>query len=287
MLKGTRSLIIDTISDIPYLVKSKNTNKNKLRIFWTYIRISIKLFTIHRLSKITDENILGLKVSCFDYGTLHFLFREVFLHNLYYFDTKKKDPIIFDCGANMGMATLYFKWLYPDSIIYAFEPDPTTFALLEKNIKQNNFKDVHLVNVALLDKKGVTNFYVDKDNPGWLTMSVLQERLPKDKISVKTMPLSSYVLKEQVDFLKMDVEGAELAVIQDLIKAQKLKSFNEMVIEYHNGIGDHLDFSKFLDLFEKSGLRYRISANAIPLYQKDAFQDINLYAYRAETAIKS
>jgi tRNA1(Val) A37 N6-methylase TrmN6 len=46
---------------------------------------------------------------------------------------------VFDCGANIGFATIFFKWLFPKARIYAFEPDPATYALLEKNVKTNKF----------------------------------------------------------------------------------------------------------------------------------------------------
>lgn len=55
-----------------------------------------------------------------------------------------------------------------------------------------------------------------------------------------------------------------------------------MVIEYYRGIGKRkLAFAEFLSLFEKNGFMYRISATALPLYQQNLFEDINVYAYKA------
>lgn len=280
MLRGTRNLIFETITDLPFLIKSKIPNNYKWQIFYTYIILSVKLFTVHRISKITEEQILGFKISFFDYGTLHFLYREIFIRNIYYFEAKSNKPVIFDCGANIGIAVLYFKWLYPGSVIYVFEPDPLTFSLLEKNINQNNFKNVILHNIALYNKNGTADFYIDKKNPGWLTMSVLYERLPKDKIRVKTMQLSGYISNLNIDFLKMDVEGIEYDILNDLIKKKKIFQIKEMVIEYHHLIGNKKSsFSEFLSFFEKSGFKYRIAAHANPLYKQNEFQDINIYAY--------
>lgn len=281
MLKGTRLLIQDTLSEFPYLAKSNYSNKKKLIIFFTYLRISLKLFTIHRISKITKENFLGMTASFYDYGTFHFLFREIFICNDYYFESKKKNPLILDCGANIGMATLFFKWLYPNSIIHSFEPDPQTFKLLEKNIEQNSLKKVHLHNIAISNKRGKANFYVDKKNPGWLTMSLIKERLPKDKIVVKTSPLSDYIKAQQIDLVKLDVEGAEVKIIKELIKTKQINSIKEMFVEYHYGIKNKkIDFSYFLNLFEKNGFIYRLSAKVIPLYSKETFQDILIYLHR-------
>jgi FkbM family methyltransferase len=282
MLRATRALIFDTVSDIPSLIKSDHSAETKWQIFLTYLRISIKLFTIQRFKKITEDEILGMKVSFFDYGTLHFLYREIFMRNIYYFKSKKKNPLIIDCGANIGIATLFFKWLYPRSTIYTIEADKETFALLEKNIKQNKFKNIHLHNIAVWGKKEKINFYIDKTNPGWLTMSTLKERLPKDKITVDAMPLSTFIPKNtQIDFLKMDVEGIETKIIKELITSKKIQAINEMVIEYHHGIDEKkLAFSKFLEMIEKNGFLYRIGTTALPFYQKHVFQDINIYIHK-------
>jgi FkbM family methyltransferase len=59
-----------------------------------------------------------------------------------------------DCGANIGLATLFFKRLYPESEIHAFEPDPETFKMLRRNVEQNSLSYVYLYNVALSDQQG-------------------------------------------------------------------------------------------------------------------------------------
>jgi FkbM family methyltransferase len=69
--------------------------------------------------------------------------------------------VILDCGANIGMATLFFKWLYPNARIDAFEPDPKTFQLLENNVKQNHLTNVATHNCALWDIDGKIDFFVD------------------------------------------------------------------------------------------------------------------------------
>ena len=75
---------------------------------------------------------LGFDIAYFDRPTLVGLYREIFVRQYYYFRANIESPRIFDCGANFGMATLYFKWLYPKARIEAFEPDPATFAVLKE-----------------------------------------------------------------------------------------------------------------------------------------------------------
>ncbi len=63
---------------------------------------------------------MGFVVSHFDRGTLNYLYREIFARQPYYFRAASDSPIILDCGANVGMASLYFKWLYPKSRVTSF-----------------------------------------------------------------------------------------------------------------------------------------------------------------------
>jgi hypothetical protein len=77
-----------------------------------------------------------LTLPIFDRPGLEHLYREIFVRQYYYFRANTDHPVIFDCGANLGMATLFFKWLYPKSRVEAFEPDPGTFAVLQKNVDQ-------------------------------------------------------------------------------------------------------------------------------------------------------
>ena len=92
------------------------------------------MLIVDRLLNIREETIFGLNIRGFNYQTILQLFREVFVRHEYYFKTTKRIPVIFDCGANIGMATFFFKWLYPQSEIHVFEPDKATFKLLKWNI---------------------------------------------------------------------------------------------------------------------------------------------------------
>src|SRR5262249_51895723 len=54
---------------------------------------------------------------------LPLLYSEFSARQSYRFASSRPDPVVYDCGANIGMATFYFKWLYPKAHIDAFEPD--------------------------------------------------------------------------------------------------------------------------------------------------------------------
>ena len=223
---------------------------------------------------------MGFKVKTFDYGALHFLFREIFVENEYFFLSGKKRPLIIDGGSNIGLATLYFKWLYPQSQIYCFEPDPETFKILLINIKQNHLKDISAYNVALWEKKGRIDFFVDLLNPGWLTMSAFYNRLPKNKIKVKSVCLSQYLKKKKIDFLKLDIEGAENNVIEELLRNNVLGSIDQMQIEYHYDIeSDSGGLSLLIQSLLKAGFKFSFGSHLPISMKKDiTFQDITIFA---------
>lgn len=271
------NLLVETIMSAYSLFRSKLDYKKKLKVFWAGILLTARYYIFHKFIKSGVEHILGFTVSFFDYGILHFQFREIFFKNEYYFKSTKKNPVYLDCGANIGMATIYFKWLYPNSVIYAFEPDPITFELLQQNIKNNHFKNVHLFNVALSDKKGTTSFYINRQKPGWLTMSLFKNRMPHDKITVKCMPLSFYLINNKVDFMTLDIEGGETAVMKDLDNKKIMKNIKEMVVEYHYGLsGTKLGLTHFLRILKDNSFHLRLIPAEVS--EHTSIQDILIYA---------
>lgn len=127
---------------------------------------------------------MGFDVRHFDRHVTGFLYREIFVRQNYYFTANDDRPVILDCGANVGMASLYFKWLYPKAQIKAFEPDPATFQLLQQNMSRNRL-DVETHNCALWDEDIELEFFVDSKNPGGLLMSADGTRCYTEQVKVK------------------------------------------------------------------------------------------------------
>ncbi len=222
---------------------------------------------------------MGFQIAHFDQQTLNHLYREVFARQHYYFHTKSETPVILDCGANVGMASLYFKWLYPRSRVLAFEPDPAAFRLLKQNIAQNNL-DVETYNCALWDRDADVDFFVDSNSPGSLLMSTDASRLKGEPIKVRARRLSEFI-QGDVDFVKIDVEGAEHRVLGDLVESDKIGAIRQMVVEYHHRIGQQKScLAEFLLMLEQAGFEYQIHAALCPVTSKDVFQDMLIGAYR-------
>jgi FkbM family methyltransferase len=222
---------------------------------------------------------MGFQIAHFDRQTLNYLYREIFARQYYYFRAKDDSPVILDCGANVGMASLYFKWLYPKSRVQAFEPDPATFNLLRQNIVLNNL-DIETCNCALWDLNTEIDFFTDSSNPGALLMSANVSRFEGEPIKVSARRLSDFI-QGDVDFVKLDVEGAEHRVLADLVQTGKIGAIRQMVVEYHHRIGQQRScLAGFLLKLEQAGFEYQIHAALYPVTSKDVFQDMIIGAYR-------
>jgi FkbM family methyltransferase len=274
--------IYSSFVNLAYLKKTSYSSIKKRSILRHFLLMNLKILLMGQ-NKPGEDRFLGLRFSFFNRGISKFLFEEVFYRSEYFFVSKNNSPVIVDCGANIGMSVLFFKWLYPESKIIAFEPDPKTFEKLEENVRINHFNEVILENSAVSNKNGHQFFYVDPKNSGSLAMSLNRDRLAEGagKVQVKVFNLSDLVKKTKVDFLKLDVEGEELKIIRDFDKKKLFKNIGEMAIEYHHNIPNNpSSLGEFIKILEKNGYRIQIDATNIPIYKKNKYQDIIIRAYR-------
>jgi FkbM family methyltransferase len=172
----------------------------------------------------------------------HRLKTEIFTHDCYYFETDNPTPRIIDAGAHIGLATLYFKKLYPAAQIIAIEPHPANLELLEKNIWENNLEDIEVVPVALSRTAGQQEYFSDASRDAWFsTAGFLQGAWNQGQNSqssqVKTETLGAF-LQEPIDFLKMDIEGAEQEVLQ--AAGDQLGMVKHLMVEFHPHPGQDL-----------------------------------------------
>ncbi|HEY1369303.1 MAG TPA: FkbM family methyltransferase [Gaiellaceae bacterium] len=222
---------------------------------------------------------LGFDVAFHDYATLAYLFGEIFVHRIYAFESENPQPVIVDAGSNMGMAVLFFKRLYPHARVLAVEPEPTSFRLLEKNVIGNSLGDVRLVNAALGAADGEVSFF---HQPGSLLASTRKERAVNDSVTVVRAATLSSLLDEPVDFLKLDVEGAEHDVLADLEQSGKLALIERMACEYHHHLAGEDRLGEFLHVLERSGFGYLVRSKPRAPLDEGRTEDLLVWAYRKQ-----
>lgn len=175
-----------------------------------------------------------LKVYCRNLGEAEEIFQEIFLSDEYEFLTQNPTPYILDCGSHIGLSVLFFKEKYPQARIVAFEPDPVNFNLLNKNINVNRVDYVSTHNLAISGRDGYVSLYgeFNASNPRASGNSIVQSwaNPGSDMIEVETVKLSKFI-NQPVDFLKLDIEGAESDVLPEI--TPKLHWVEALCIEFH------------------------------------------------------
>ncbi|KKP54425.1 hypothetical protein A3K02_01540 [candidate division WS6 bacterium RIFOXYD1_FULL_33_8] len=167
----------------------------------------------------------------------HAIKREIWNQDSYHFESKKNNPFIVDIGAHIGISVLYFKDIYPNSEILAFEPNPISFEILKENIQINGLRNITLVQKAIYKEIGTVILYIDDTDEMWGSNSSLKEKswngLEKTKpIQVQSTTLQEYVKdKEYIDMLKIDTEGTELSILNS--NKHILSKVQNISVEYH------------------------------------------------------
>jgi FkbM family methyltransferase len=183
-------------------------------------------------------------------------YKDIFHNRIYHFETASSHPTILDCGGNIGMSVLYYKHVYPGARITTFEPDPVVFQYLQENMLRHSLHDVRLVQAAVCGREGSLTFHSD----GKYASNLAPDTAPLEdgwtKRVVPCVRLASH-LTGAIDFLKINIEGAEWEALADC--GEHLRLVNEMVIEYHHLPGLPRTLHAILDLLHRQGFEYLVN----------------------------
>lgn len=195
----------------------------------------------------------GFEITIPDSASFVFMYKEIFIDEIYRFKTANETPYIVDGGANIGLATIYLKLLYPTSKIVAFEPDNEIFKILESNIKSFNFTNIELINKGLWDSTKRLSFKSEGADGGLIT--------DVDKTVVATESIDVVSLKPhlqtQVDFLKLDIEGSETVVLKNI--KDDLVRVDRIFVEYHSFVNQPQSLNEVIDILTKAEFRLYMS----------------------------
>ncbi len=204
--------------------------------------------------------------------------KEIFLDNAYKFNSTNEKPIIYDCGSNIGTSLLYFKSLFPHAIIKAFEADKKIYDILVHNTKY--LTDITYFHRAVWINEENLSFSSEGADGGSLVNNV------GTSIEVQGIRLKELLKNEKnIDFLKLDIEGAETVVLEDC--QDSLSHINNIFIEYHSMIEQPQTLNTILSILTNAGFKYYLDAamkqNQVFVSRKPwANMDlqVNIYAYK-------
>lgn len=240
-----------------------------------------RLEAMPRYTPISAE-FFGRRINVADACTLLVGYQEIFEKRCYDFVASHNAPIILDCGSNIGLSVIFFKQRYPNSKVQAFEPDPQIFDVLTHNIRQFGFSDVELHQQAVwTDNMGV-DFWVEGGFSG---------RIPKpgDTEHVTHVPSVRLfdLLETPIDFLKLDIEGAEYEVLNDC--RDRLQNVGTLFIEYHSHSKEPQWLHAILAIVHETGFRYHLHeafTSPMPFLDHRTLLgmdlQLNIFAYRDE-----
>jgi len=129
----------------------------------------------------------------------------------------KNGDVILDIGAHIGYYTLLFAKLAGEKgKVYAFEPHPGNFALLKKNVEINGYQNVVLESKAVSDKSGKNRLFISKK--GSSVHSIFNIHNSDKSIEIESIKLDDYFknYNGRIDWIKIDIEGAELSALQGM-----------------------------------------------------------------------
>ncbi len=223
-----------------------------------YRNVNINWFKLKYLKHLSADEIHSHKLlqhETFFYGGWEYLhgLKEIFIEGVYNQELPPNAYII-DCGAHIGLSVIYLKRICPTAHIVCFEPDAKNFNLLQKNISSHQLKNVEAKEEAVWIENTSLNFIQD-GNMG----SKIGDTNSSHSVTVQATRLKDY-LDTNVDFLKMDIEGAEYKVLKDI--ESRLENVSKMFIEYHGSFQQNNELLEILDLIFKAGFKFYIKEAA-------------------------
>jgi FkbM family methyltransferase len=178
-------------------------------------------------------------------------YKDIFIQGIYNFKPCRPNPRIIDGGGYVGFSALYFLGEYPKAQLTVFECDPQVLETLKKNLAIHYDRNIEIVNAALTAKNGEATFYRSGDDAGSLYQAT------SESFQVQCVSLRPWLEKGEVDFLKLNIEGAEMEVLASC--ADLLHNIREMVVEFHSFAGQPQRLQELLNTLTTAGFRYLIN----------------------------
>jgi FkbM family methyltransferase len=219
-----------------------------------YRKVNMNWFTLKYLkhapaNKLYNHKLLNYNTWFYDGSEYLHGLKEIFIEEVYKQNLPENAEVL-DCGAHIGLSIIYIKQICPTAHIVAFEPDARNFNLLKKNLESRSLSGVELKEEAIWIKDTTLQF-VSEGSMG----SKIDTESKGGHQQVIATRLKKYLTKK-IDFLKMDIEGAEYKVIKDI--EDDLEKVANLFIEYHGSFSQNNELLEILDIVHRSGFHFYI-----------------------------
>jgi len=188
----------------------------------------------------------------------------------------KNCKVFFDIGANIGYYTLIAACEMPDkSLIYALEPSRKNMELLKRNILINGYeKKVKLFQLAVSNKKDKIDFFespMSNLNTTYKSELINKKQIPfKNKYQVDAVTVDGFFADKNLpDFIKMDIEGAEVEVIDGMREVLSTAKKLTLFIEIHPQLLQNTKLMRdFLIKLKNFGFEIKVAVSHDDFYRK-------------------
>lgn len=174
--------------------------------------------------------------------------------------------VVWDAGAHAGLTTYCLAQLVgPDGLVFAFEPDEINFGYLSRNLEHYNLGNVVLVKKALAGHTGQVSFQMDGTMAAGIREYATYVAGEVVTVPTLTLPDACAELGHVPAYVKMDIEGAEVAVIENAAAFLRQHSMH-FAIESDHRIGGKYTFHDLNRLFPALGYEVESSAKFGPMF---------------------
>lgn len=179
--------------------------------------------------------------------------KETFLDRFYERFGMRLQPgwTVVDIGGGIGEFTIFAALAHPDNKVYAYEPTPDSFALLQENLRLNRVNNVQAFAEAIWSENGTLTLDMTVGEPSqFISYAGAEPQVQNGKVVVPSISLTEAFARlgiTRCDLLKLDCEGAEFAILFNT-PDETLSRIERIVMEYHDSPTEytHRDLAKFL-----------------------------------------
>ena len=175
-----------------------------------------------------------------------------------YFFKKTKKKLFIDIGSHIGEISIYIAKNYENAKIISVEGSPKMYQIQKKNISLNKVNNIKIYNYIMSDKNS-DEYISDSFGTENFTLKEKKEGFVKNK-SIKLMDLIKNNDINQIDFLKIDIEGSIPKLSKDLTYLWKNKKINFCALSIEKN--SFQSYFEIIDTFTSNSIMYEIDPNS-------------------------